>query len=428
MPFRSLRSSPPETSIRKVFRLKIVVQKYGGTSLATAESRARVCQIISQTVQEGYRVAVVVSAIGRCGDPYATDTFINLMREVNPTPNLRELDLLMSCGEMISGLLLSSQLNAHGISARFLSGAQAGLVTDGNHGNAHILYVNPKKVMDCLEQGIVPVIAGFQGMAEAGELTTLGRGGSDTTASALGVALNAEFIDIFTDVEGIMTADPRIVTNARLLNAITYNEICQLARDGAKVIHPRAVEIAMHRGIPLRVRSTFSDSTGTLVTHQTMGYDDISIIRDALIAGVTYTSNIAQLKIEIDDTVNGRSVPLQVFKGLAQANISVDFISVQPNLLLFTVAGDMAAEAERILRGMGFCPGVDRNCAKVAIVGAAMTGIPGVMARVVEALSEHDIPILQSGDSYTNIWCLVNREQMEQAVRALHDKFELGKN
>jgi len=419
---------PRKTSIRKVFILKIVVQKYGGTSLATAEARTRVCEIISHTLAEGYRVVVVVSAIGRAGDPYSTDTFINMMRTVNPSPNPRELDLLMSCGETISGLILSSQLNAMGIKARFLSGAEAGLVTDGNYGNAHILYVNPKNVIECLEQGIVPVVAGFQGVAEEGELTTLGRGGSDTTASALGVALNAEFIDIFTDVDGIMTADPRIVSNARLLNAITYNEICQLARDGAKVIHPRAVEIAMQRGIPMRVRSTFSDSTGTLVTHHTIGNDDISIIRDALITGVTYTSNIAQLKIDIFEPDQQRDVPLSVFKCLAEAGISVDFINVQPGLILFTVAGDQAEKAEMVLGNMGFQPGIEVDCAKVAVVGAAMTGIPGVMARVVEALTEYDIPILQSGDSYTNIWCLVKREHMEQAVRALHDKFELGKN
>jgi aspartate kinase len=405
-----------------------VVQKYGGTSLATAEARARVCQIVSHTLAEGYRVVVVVSAIGRAGDPYSTDTLINMMRAVNPSPNPRELDLLMSCGETISGLILSAQLNALGIAARFLNGAQAGVVTDGNYGNAHILYVNPKTIAECLEQGIVPVVAGFQGVAEEGELTTLGRGGSDTTASALGVALNAEYIDIFTDVEGIMTADPRIVSNARLLNAITYNEICQLARDGAKVIHPRAVEIAMQRGIPLRVRSTFSDSAGTLVTHRTMVKDDISIIRDTLITGVTYTSDIAQLRIENIEPHRQREVPLLVFKGLAEAGISVDFINVQPGLILFTVAGDMAEKAEMVLKSRGFEPGIEVDCAKVAVVGAAMTGIPGVMAQVVEALTEHDIPILQSGDSYTNIWCLVKRKHMERAVRALHDKFELGKN
>ena len=152
------------------------MQKYGGTSLATAEARARVCQIVSHTLAEGYRVVVVVSAIGRAGDPYSTDTLINMMRAVNPSPNPRELDLLMSCGETISGLILSAQLNALGIAARFLNGAQAGVVTDGNYGNAHILYVNPKTIAECLEQGIVPVVAGFQGVAEEGELTTLGRG------------------------------------------------------------------------------------------------------------------------------------------------------------------------------------------------------------------------------------------------------------
>jgi aspartate kinase len=412
-----------------VFKLKIVVQKYGGTSLATQESRARVCEIISQTLAEGYKAAVVVSAIGRAGDPYATDTLINLMRAVNPQPDPRELDLVISCGELISGIILSSQLNAMGIRARFLSGAEAGLVTDGNYGNAHILYVHPKNVLECLEEEIVPVIAGFQGLSQEGGLTTLGRGGSDTTASALGVALNADFIDIFTDVDGIMTADPRIVSNARLLSAITYNEICQLARDGAKVIHPRAVEIAMQRGIPLRVRSTFSDSTGTLVSHQTMFYqEDVSIIRDALITGVTYTSNIAQIRIDNFDLRQETDLPLRVFKTLADASISVDFISVQPESIMFTVAAENALQAKQALLEVGFKPGMDVNCAKVAIVGAAMTGIPGVMARTVEALAEYQIPILQSGDSYTNIWCLVKREHMEQAVRALHDKFELGKN
>lgn len=420
---------PRRTSIREGYKLKIVIQKYGGTSLASRESRARVCDIISQTLAEGYKTAVVVSAIGRAGDPYATDTLINLMRAVNPQPDPREMDLVVSCGELISGIILSSQLNAMGIGARFLSGAEAGLITDGNYGNAHILYVNPQNVMACLQEGIVPVIAGFQGLAQEGGLTTLGRGGSDTTASALGVALNAEFIDIFTDVEGIMTADPRIVSNARLLSAITYNEICQLARDGAKIIHPRAIEIAMQRGIPLRVRSTFSDSTGTLVSHQAIVCrENVKTIREALITGVTYTSNIAQIRIGGLDPSLSTDLPLKVFRTLAEASISVDFISVQPESIIFTVAADNAPQAERALLDVGFRPGLDVNCAKVAVVGAAMTGIPGVMARTVEALAEYGIPILQSGDSYTNIWCLVKREHMEQAVRALHDKFELGIN
>jgi aspartate kinase len=212
--------------------VQIVVQKYGGTSLATPELRKRVGDLVAAAINDGYQVVVVVSAMGRQNDPYATDTFINLVKQVNPNPSPREMDLIMSCGEMISGIILSNQLCARGIPACFLTGEQSGLVTDGKHGNAHVLYVKPKRILQCLEAGLVPVVAGFQGMGENGELTTLGRGGSDTTASVLGVALNAEYIDIFTDVEGIMTADPRIVEDARLINDITYNEICHLLLNG----------------------------------------------------------------------------------------------------------------------------------------------------------------------------------------------------
>ncbi|KUG03820.1 aspartokinase [hydrocarbon metagenome] len=408
--------------------MKIAVQKYGGTSLATPELRSRVCDIIADTINDGYSVVVVVSAIGRLNDPYATDTFISLIKQVNTNPSPRELDLIMSCGEMISGLILSNHLSARGIASTFLTGEQSGLVTDGNYGNAHILYVNPRKVMQCLEAGLVPVVAGFQGISENGELTTLGRGGSDTTASALGVALNADYIDIFTDVDGIMTADPRIVEDARLINDITYNEICQMAREGAKVVHPRAIEIAMQRGIPLRVRSTFSNSPGTLVRNRIDSESNVvSIIRDMLITGITYTSNIAQIKIDTAKIKEPRGIQLKIFKAMADAGISVDFINVQPELIMFTVADEQAEPAELILKNIDVSPIIEFNCAKVAVVGAAMTGIPGVMARVVEALDQYDIPILQSGDSYTNIWCLVKKDDMKLAVKALHDQFELGK-
>ncbi|HWP96173.1 MAG TPA: aspartate kinase [Syntrophomonadaceae bacterium] len=407
--------------------MRIIVQKFGGTSLATPEARQRVCNIISTTIEAGFHPVVVVSAIGREKDPYSTDALINLLKGVNPHPSPREMDLLLSCGELISGVLLSEQLCAQGLEAACLSGERAGIVTDGRHNRAHILYVNPKRIQALLDKGIIPVVAGFQGVGEDGELTTLGRGGSDTTASALGVALQAEVIDIFTDVEGIMTADPRIVEDAQLMDAITYNEICQLAREGAKVIHPRAVEIAMQAGIPLRVRSTFIESTGTLVTNQIQsGGDNVHIIHDRLITGITYTSNIAQVQIN-KAKQDQDDIDLRVFRTMAQVGISVDFISVQPDRILFTVASDMGRRAVQVLNDIDIFPALEFNCAKVAVVGAAMTGIPGVMARVVEALSERSIPILQTGDSYTNIWCLVNREHMEKAVKALHDKFELGK-
>lgn len=407
--------------------MKITVQKFGGSSLANSEQRDRVCHLVKKTLASGSSVVIVVSAMGRRQDPYATDTLIQLVKDVNPHVSPREMDIIMSCGEIVSGVVLTAQLNSAGIPARFLTGEQAGIVTDGVFNNAHIQYINPRNVIACLEEGLVPVVAGFQGKAENGEWTTLGRGGSDTTASALGVALHAEVIEIFTDVEGIMTADPRIVDNARLLDAITYNEICQLARDGAKVIHPRAVEIAMQSGVPLRVRSTFSDSAGTLITNQHQGLQEsVRIIRDRLIAGITYTSNIAQIKINISGLIEKKGIELKVFQTLAEQGISIDFISVQPDLIMFTIPTDDSAPTVNVLKNIGLDPDVEMRCAKVAVVGAAMTGIPGVMARVVEALTDNNIPILQSGDSYTNIWCLVKSEHMERAVKALHDKFELG--
>ena len=407
--------------------MRILVQKFGGTSLATTELRSRVCDIVGATQQTGFAPVVVVSAMGRESAAYATDTLLNLIKEVNPDPLPRELDILLSCGETICGVLLANQLTAQGIKARFLTGEQAGIVTDGNYGNAHIRYVNPQKILECLENGLVAVVAGFQGIGVNGDLTTLGRGGSDTTASALGVALNAEFIDIYTDVEGVMTADPRIVENARLLDSINYNEICQLARDGAKVVHPRAIEIAMQKGIPLRIRSTFSDSLGTMVSNQVDKIDEpVKIISDRLITGITYTSSIAQIKINTGAIDKKDRIELKVFKAMAEAGVSVDFITVQPQAIMFTVNFEKAMKTDGILRGLDLIPEIEFNCAKVAIVGAAMTGIPGVMYKVVEAMAENDIPILQSGDSYTNIWCLVRKEDMKKAVQALHDKFKLG--
>lgn len=407
--------------------MRIIVQKFGGTSLATPDLRSRVCDIVTNSRVGGIGVVVVVSAMGRENAAYATDTFINLLKETNPNPPARELDILMSCGETISGVLLVNQLCARGIPAIFMSGQQAGIVTDGNYGDAHILYVNPQEILASLEAGKVVVVAGFQGIAENGELTTLGRGGSDTTASALGVALDAEYIDIFTDVEGVMTADPRIVGNARLLDAITYNEICQLAREGAKVVHPRAIEIAMQKSIPLRVRCTFTDSLGTIVANHLPGQDNrIRMIADRMITGITYTSKIAQIRINTCKMPDHKGIELKVFKSLAQADISVDFINVQPENILFTVNIEQVSKTAEILKTLNLQPDIEMDCAKVAIVGAAMTGIPGVMSKVVEALTENNIDILQSGDSYTNIWCLVKRKSMEKAVQALHDKFELG--
>ena len=407
--------------------MRILVQKFGGTSVTTAERRTQVAGKVSEAVTEGYSPVVVVSAIGRTGDPYATDTLISLVKGIFPELPKRELDLLMSCGELISGVVTVSTLHSLGFDAVLLTGAQAGIITNGTFGDARIIRVEPDNILKHVEDGKIVVVTGFQGVTEDGQVTTLGRGGSDTTAAALGVALDAEAIDIYTDVDGIMTADPRIVEDAKILDVITYNEICQLAHQGAKVIHPRAVEIAMQRNIPLRIKSTFSDAPGTLVTNMRpdMGVGT-DIVSDRLIAGIAHTPNVTQIRVTTVDVPDVRQADKKIFKAMALADISVDFISVQPEAVLYTVRDDIADKAIKILQNMGFSPEIVRGCAKVSIVGAGIAGVPGVMADMVESLSEAGVIILQSADSHTTIWVLVHKEDMVAAVQALHKRFNLG--
>lgn len=405
--------------------MRFIVQKFGGTSVATPELRERVAGKIIAAKAEGYTPVVVVSAIGRAGDPYATDTLINFARQAHRDLSAREMDLLMSCGEVISGVVMAAVLQKAGHPAVFLTGAQAGIVTDGNYNEARILKVKPENILKQAKEGKIVIVAGFQGVTEDGEITTLGRGGSDTTAAALGVALNAAYVDIYTDVEGIMTADPRIVDGAQALEKVTYDEICQLAHEGAKVVHPRAVEIVMQKNIPLRVRSTFSDTPGTLVTSSGEVYrGTIDITRDRTITGITQIPNLVQFKIATEETgTEGLTRQRRLFKSLALSGISLDFINVYPDEVVFTVKADVWQKAAQILENTGFKACVTPDCAKVAAVGAGMTGVPGVMAAIVEALTRENIQILQANDSYTTIWVLVKREDMEKAVRALHRQF-----
>jgi aspartate kinase len=401
----------------------ILVQKFGGTSVATPEQRERVLHHIQRALAEGYQLVVVVSAMGRKGDPYATDTLLGLARQYGDELAPREKDLLMSCGELISATVLSSLLSQREIKNCVLTGGQAGIVTNGQHTNAQIITVNPKRIRRELEKGKVVIVTGFQGQTTDGEITTLGRGGSDTTATALGAALRADCVDIFTDVEGIMTADPRIVEDAAHLEKVTYAEICNLAFQGAKVIHPRAVEIAMQANIPIRVRATMSDHPGTLVTNMTEIDRLAGEVRDTTIIGITQMPGVTQVKVRLKQ--GEYDSQLKVFKAMADAGISVDFISVNPSEIAYTVYDDLADRAESILRDLGLSPELFRHCAKVSVVGAGIAGVPGVMAKISEALTEEDIQILQSADSHTTIWVLVRGEDMVRAVRALHRKFNL---
>jgi aspartate kinase len=403
--------------------VRILVQKFGGSSLTTEECRLRAIYHIEKALAEGYALVVVVSAMGRKGDPYATDTLLQLIRaNGNRLPD-RELDMLMHTGEIISAAVMCSMLHARGINATILTGGQANIVTTDDFNNAQILSIDPKRIKQELEAGNVVIVPGFQGRTTDWEITTLGRGGSDTTATALGVALQAEIVDIFTDVNGIMTADPRIVEEAQPLSTVTYTEICNMAHLGAKVIHPRAVEIAMQTNVPIRVRSTFSDDPGTLVTTLNEIGRISGAVQDRLVMGIAHVPNITQIKVLAKE--GQYDTQLQVFKAMARNNISVDFINVNPRGVAYTVHDQMAEKAAAILTEMGYEPQVLPHCAKVSVIGAGIAGVPGVMAQIVEALTNQDIQILQSADSHTTIWVLVHEADMVRAVRALHQQFEL---
>ncbi|MXQ54944.1 aspartate kinase [Shimazuella alba] len=405
--------------------MKVIVQKFGGTSVATSQMRERVLYHIQTALSEDYQVVVVVSAMGRRGEPYATDTLLELTRgEQLENLSSREQDLLLSCGEIISASVLSSLLTHHGIENCVLTGGQAGIITNNQYNNAQIVSLNPKRLQDELNNGKVAIVAGFQGQTADGEITTLGRGGSDTTATALGVALQAEYVDIFTDVDGVLTADPRIVEEAASLEMVTYTEMCNLAFQGAKVVHPRAVEIAMQTNVPIRVRSTLSDGIGTLVVSrpERLGLAEIS---DRLITGITQMPNVTQIRIPTNS--DHLDLHLDVFRKMASQGISVDFISVTPSSIAYTVSDPLGDLAKSLLVEMGLEPELYPGCAKVSVVGAGIAGVPGVMAKILEALTEEDVKVLQSADSHTTIWVLVSGENMVKAVRALHRKFELHK-
>ncbi|GMN98487.1 aspartate kinase [Parageobacillus thermoglucosidasius] len=403
--------------------MKIIVQKFGGTSVRDERGRDFARKHIEKALEDGYKVVVVVSAMGRKGEPYATDTLLSLIGGADNYVTKREQDMLMACGEIISSVVFTNLLNKHGIKATAFTGAQAGFRTNSDHTNAKIIEMRCERVLEALNEYDVVVVAGFQGAAENGDITTLGRGGSDTSAAALGAALNAEWVDIFTDVEGVMTADPRIVENARPLDVVTYTEICNMAYQGAKVIHPRAVEIAMQAKIPLRVRSTYSDSLGTLVTSSIRSKKG-SDVKERLVTGITYVSNLTQIKVQAKE--GHYELQSDVFKAMANEEISVDFINISPNGVVYTVSGEMTERAVAALRRIGYEPIVTTRCAKVSTVGAGIAGVPGVTAKIVTALSEQGIQILQSADSHTTIWVLVKEEDMKKAVNALHDAFHLS--
>lgn len=401
--------------------MELVVQKFGGTSVQNKKTRELAFHHIEKEVAKGHKVVVVVSAIGRSGDPYATDTLLELIGAERTKLTKREQDMLVSVGELISTSVFTNMLKEAGLKAEGFTGGQAGICTTGDYQQAKITKIVPTRLLKALDHVDVVVVAGFQGVASNGDITTLGRGGSDTSAAALGAALKARYVDIFTDVDGMMTADPRIAEHAHRINQVSYEEVSNMANHGAKVIHPRAVEIAMKASIPMRIRSTYLEGTGTLITEEN-AFQEKQDIQERLVTGIAHVPHLTQFTVN----ASGSAIQQQAFQVLADKNISLDFINISIDNIVFTVPSSKKGLVIELLETLHLETKAIDNCAKVAVVGAGITGVAGVTAKIVSALAEKQIPILQSADSHTTIWVLVNEINMTKAVNALHDIFCLG--
>jgi len=402
----------------------IVVQKYGGSSVADPQRLGRVADRVAATVALGKRVVVVVSAMGK-----TTDELLALARTVTETPPRRELDMLLSCGERISMALLAMALEARGLSAISFTGSQSGILTNDRHSGARIIEVRPVRLEDELARDKVVIVAGFQGMNEKGEATTLGRGGSDLTAIALAAALQADKCEIYTDVDGVYTTDPHVVPGARRLKKISYEEMLEMASLGAKVLQARSVEFAAKYQVPVRVLSSFSDGEGTLVTKEDRDMERV------VVSGVTYDKN--QAKITITGVPDQPGIAARLFGVIAEAGVIVDMILQnvsQEGLtdISFTLPKGDARKAVEIARKIAREIGardvqMKEEIAKVSIVGVGMRTHSGVAAQMFAALSKEGINIMMISTSEIKISCVIDAKYTELAVRALHDAFELGK-
>lgn len=395
--------------------MKILIQKFGGTSVSSERNRKLVAKKIISAIEQGYKTVVVVSAMGRKGEAYATDTLLGLLSENFKTNNLLATDLMVGCGEIISTAVISNELYNNNLNAIPLTGGLAGIKTDNNYGNATITDVDTERLLKLLNEDKIPVVAGFQGTCEEGYLTTLGRGGSDVTAAILGAALKAEEIHIYTDVDGIMTADPRIVSQATLIKAISYDEVCQFAYQGAKVIHPRAVEISKKYNIPLVIKNTLSDCDGTFITNH---IEDDS---QSIITGITHVKDRVQITV-VD---NNSDSYVELFEIIAEKGISIDLINVFPKQKIFTIALSDLDKFKEITNEINLQCSYIENCSKIAIIGSKMRGMPGVMARILKTLTKEKIEVLQTADSHMTIWCLVEAPYTESAINVLHKEFNL---
>lgn len=407
---------------------KVIVQKFGGTSVADTDKIKNVARTVVKEKEKGNDVVVVVSAMG-----HTTDYLVKMAKEISPAPSGRELDMLLSTGEGVSIALLAMAIQSLGYEAVSFNAMQVGILTENVHSKARIVKIETDKLKKNLNEGKIIVIAGFQGVTSDGEITTLGRGGSDTSAVALAAALNAERCDIYTDVEGVYTTDPRVVPNASKLKEVSYEEMLELAHAGANVLHPRSVETAKLNHVPLRVRSSFkTDDLGTLI----VGVNNMEI--DKPVTGVA--ADLSQARIVVCDVPDIPGQAAKIFSKLAHENISVDMIIQSyarkvsnTNDIAFTIEAadtDKALETLNQIKTSINCGDilVNSEIAKVSIIGAGMIDRPGIASAMFETLAKLGINIKMISTSEIKISCLVDKADAEKAVRALHEEFRLSAN
>jgi aspartate kinase len=405
----------------------LVVQKYGGSSLADAESIKRVAKRIAATRNAGDDVCVAVSAMGD-----TTDELLELARSVSPLPSGRELDMLLTAGERISMSLLAMAISAMGHEARSFTGSQAGVITDSVHGKAKIIDVTPGRIRSALDDGAVAIVAGFQGVSQdSKDITTLGRGGTDTTAVALAAALGADVCEIYTDVDGVFTADPRIVPTARRLETITYEEMLELAASGAKVLVLRCVEYGRRSGVPIHVRSSFSSKPGTLVSGS---MEDLTV-EQAIISGVAHDRSEAKITVVGVPDTPGKAA--EIFQAVAASGINIDMIVQNVSVagtgrtdVSFTLPktdGQTGVQTlERVREHVGFDSlQYDDQIGKVSLVGAGMRSHPGVSAQFFTALARSGVNIEMISTSEIRISVVTRADDLDTAVRAVHSEFGL---
>mgnify|MGYP001243321923 CR=1 FL=1 len=402
--------------------MALIVQKYGGTSVGSTERIRRVADRVAHTAREGHEVVVVLSAMS--GE---TDRLIRMAQDLSKSPDEREMDLLLSTGERVTIALLAMALRERGIHAQSFTGRQVGIITNSSHTKARIARISAERVREALAKGIIPVVAGFQGINERSDVTTLGRGGSDLTAVALAGALKADPCIIFTDVDGVYTADPNVVPSARRLEKVSYEEMLELASLGAKVLQSRSVEFAARYGVPVEVRSSFKEGRGTLVTHEDAEMERMTV------SGVTGDRN--QAKITIVGVPDRPGVAARIFGPIAEANIIVDMIIQnvsQASLtdMSFTVPRVDLPKAvplvQRIAKDIeARSVAVTEAIAKVSLVGVGMRSHSGVASRMFEVFAREGINIMMISTSEIKISCVIDEKYLELAMRTLHAAFGL---